>query len=351
MNIELMAPYFGAFQKGASLDIYQSKLCVYCGILTYKVEEMDVFPILVLYGPHGTGKSTIERLMVQLVYNPVPKPNFSKLIEWNGLKLGTDTLPSLRDTLGQNTTALIEEGDAPKNKEKLIADRFSRQTAVWGYMKEKDIGYAQTKANFFGATVIHKRSGFRDPATTSRSIFIKTKLQPDKQRVHTTFTKEEIDIFRSISQTLGFKPFSPNNRTEQLWNPMLAIAQSLKDIEWISWALEQLKEQEKSHISGTTYDPQAAIIHAILNIATEEDTSKPPKQTLKEGKYELTKIQDFVDKNLGVKKSISEIQHILQLLGFDVKMKQGVPRVNITLDKVKKSCADYAIEDEVLDSI
>ena len=124
---------------------------------------------------HGSGKSAIIRVMLQLVNNPIPNPkDFPNLNQWVGLKIN-DTYPSLRDALLENTTAFIEEGDADfKKHEQLVADRYSRQTAVVSHKKQEAIGYSQGKARIFGATVIHKRRGDLPPRLAAPALRIQS---------------------------------------------------------------------------------------------------------------------------------------------------------------------------------
>jgi len=49
--------------------------------------------------------------------------------------------------------------------------------------------------------------------------------------------------------------------------------------------------------------------------------------------------------------SISEIEFGLQQQGFEVKRRKGVPRVEVTREKLKKACAELNIEDEALSSL
>lgn len=69
------------------------------------------------------------------------------------------------------------------------------------------------------------------------------------------------------------------------------------------------------------------------------------------GKYELKHIKAAIDQNLGVQMSISEIEFALQQHGFEVKRRKGVPRVEVTKDKLKKACAELNIEDEALSAL
>jgi len=260
-NQDVLRIYIEALLKASSLDINESKLCLYYCMLTHKMEKLSVFPILTLFGQHSTGKSSIMKVMVQLVNNPNPDGEaLSYLDFWQGLKIN-DTFPSLRDGLAYGTTSFIEEGDADRKKnEQLLADRYSRQTAAVKFKQEEKTGYSQSKAHIFGATIIHKRRGYKDPATASRSIFVTTKSEPDKIHHNTTFSDEGRIAFVEIACKVGIYKLNPNNRAQDLWYPLIGLAIELGDGEWITWAQNQLHKQTKSQTSGGSFDPQQAVI-------------------------------------------------------------------------------------------
>ena len=345
-----MQPYIEAFKKASSLNDNESELCVYYCILTYKILGQLLFPILVLFGEHGSGKSAIIRVMLQLVNNPIPDPkDFPNLDHWVGLKIN-DTYPSLRDALVENTTAFIEEGDADfKKHEQLIADRYSRQTAVVSQKKPEAIGYSQGKARIFGATVIHKRRGFKDSATTSRSIFIRTKYEPEKAHSDTIFTDKQKEDFRNLARSIDIYPLNGNARAHDLWYPLMGLAINVGDGNWALWAGEQVLKQIKGHAAGGNFDPQKALILGVLSRAVIEDENS--NLVFKYGKYDLSQIKASIDQNLGVQLSVNEIEFGLQQMDFEVKRRKGIPRVEVTAQKLKRACVDLGIDDEAVSAI
>jgi len=345
-----LQPYNESFKKASSLDDNEAKLCVYVCILTYKILVLSLFPILALFGEHGSGKAAIIKVILQLVNNPIPGPkDFPNLDRWVGLKIN-DTYPSLRDGLKEDTAAFIEEGDADfKINEQLIADRYSRQTAVVRQKKPEAIGHSQGKANIFGATVIHKRRGFKDPATSSRSIFLKTKLEPHKSHKTTIFMEKEKEDFRNLARSIDVYPLSGGTRAHDLWNPLIGLAINVGDGTWIAWASEQVEKQIESHASGGNFDPQKAVILGVLSRAVIEDASG--NLVFKEGKYELYQIKSSIDQNLGVQMSVNEIEFGLKQQDFEVKRRKGIPRVEVTAEKLKKACVDLGIDDEAVSAL
>ena len=66
--LRLLQPYIEAFKKASSLNENEARLCVYFCILTYKIMALLLIVILVLFGEHGSGKSSIIKVMLQEVY-------------------------------------------------------------------------------------------------------------------------------------------------------------------------------------------------------------------------------------------------------------------------------------------
>jgi hypothetical protein len=348
VGVHQLQPYVEALKRASSLNENEAKLCVYYAILTYKIEEVRLFPVLTLRGDPSTGKSSLMKVMAQLVNKPVPNPmGFLNLDGWQGLKLN-DTFPSLRDGLKENTTAFIEEGDASyKKNESLIADRYSRQTAIVRYKKEEAIGHSQAGADIFGASIIHKRRGYKDPATTTRSIFILTNLECDRIHSTTVFTNEEKEDFANMARAINLLTLDGNTRAHDLWYPLVGLAMNTRDYAWGSWAVGEVEKQTRLQDSGGNFDPQKAIILGVLAEAVKEDDNG--NLTFSEGKYGLEPIKHTAD--IYIQLSINEIQTTLQLRGFEVKTRRGTPRVLVTADKLRRVCGELHIEDEAVSAI
>jgi hypothetical protein len=96
----------------------ERKLVVYWTLGTHALRSMNAFPLLVLRGKMGTGKSQTERIINRFAYRAY---QFS---------LRGMTLPVLRDELADcyERTAIIEEADhawhdGDANFERLLSDR------------------------------------------------------------------------------------------------------------------------------------------------------------------------------------------------------------------------------------
>jgi hypothetical protein len=351
IGVPQLQPYITALDRVSSLNENEAKLCVYYCMLTHKIGGLNVFPIMTIYGEHISGKSSIMKVMAQLVNHPVPDitPHLPDLKNWGGLK-GSDSEPVLRREVGFETTAFIEEGDGLyKRKERLVADRFSRQTGTARVMEAQLIGWNKSAIPIFGATIIHKRETYRDPATSSRSIFIMTKQQGDREHSTTIFSEEERMQFYNMARSIDIFSLPTNTRAHELWYPLIGLATNIDDVAWCDWAIEQVQKRAERQTAGGDIDPQRAVILGILNVAVKEDGDG--NLTFQENKYDLPKIKSAVEGNLNTYMSLEQIRQTLELMGFEIRKRRGVNRVLVTADKLRQVCVDFGIDDEAVNAI
>ena len=133
-------------QRATSLDENEAKTLVYYAMATYGLPQLQKFPILSLKGPNGTGKSTLQGILEQIVYRP-------RKID------GDVSDPALRDSLMNTPTALIEEAD--QVTEKLLIKRYARQSSKMVVKRPRGETWKQESIDLFGATVLHRRRPFR----------------------------------------------------------------------------------------------------------------------------------------------------------------------------------------------
>ena len=96
--LELIKPSLAAIKKVSNWSDEAAKTLLYYAIATHGLEELSVFPILVVEGVPGSGKSTTMELMWHMVSKPVWLPT-------------KPTEATLRDKFGNNTTAFGDEGE------------------------------------------------------------------------------------------------------------------------------------------------------------------------------------------------------------------------------------------------
>jgi len=154
-------------QGVTGLDDNQARTFVYFSMATYGLPSLEIFPILTISGPAGTGKTTLLDVLRQISF----KPSIQFI---NG---GIVSRAVLRDSFAnrQAQTALIDEGDEI-DEDLLIARNSKRSSTIEVNRARGEGGYVPRAADVFGATAIHRRQPYKDPAVLSRSIVITTKL-------------------------------------------------------------------------------------------------------------------------------------------------------------------------------
>jgi hypothetical protein len=226
MSIQIITHYANAITSACGLDINQAKTVVYYAVATHAIGQLKIMPILVLEGGHGTGKSTLIELLKQICHSP---------IHIDGKVSGAE----LRDSLKPNTTALIEEADGIN--ENWILKRYAKQTSSTSVKRgSASQGWTGEQLNLFGATVLHRRLPFRDPAVDSRSITIRTAY---KQGNYTMPTLNGADL-ASIASSVDLSkriPF-PDDRAVDTWMPLFQAALACKDSDWLWYAASELSK-------------------------------------------------------------------------------------------------------------
>lgn len=162
----------------------------------------------------------------------------------------------------------------------------------------------------------------------------------------TIFTDRQREEFAVLARSVDILSLPTNTRAHDLWCPLIGLASDVEDSIWCDWAVEQVWKQIQRQGSGGDFDPQKAVVLGILNVATSEN--QQGGITFQEGKYDLPKIQNAI---MGKQMSIQEIVEILGVLDFEVKKRRGIPRVEVTADKLRGTCDSLGIEDEAVGAI
>ena len=147
-------------QSTTGLDGNDSRTVVYFAIATHALPNLEKFPLLAIYGPTSTGKTTLLLIIKQLSYE-------AAMID------GKATKAVLRDELRAAKTALIDEAD--DIYEEWMVNRYSKDSAKIEVNRPQQGGWSRDTINMFGATALHRRTPFRDPAILGRSLTVSTR--------------------------------------------------------------------------------------------------------------------------------------------------------------------------------
>lgn len=336
-------------QNATGLTVGQAKACIYYAAITYRIGNLDFLPMLVALGGAGTGKSTLLRIMKKLCYKP-------KEVGCDGI-----TVPALRDKLveARNRTIIAEEADKatnPAKAEGYFRARCDRATAHLEVKRPvEERGWVQGSHSIYGASVLHCREPFRDQATQSRAIIIQTIFKEGN------FTESEIDdhargAVRNLANDTDLKArpaVLPGiaGRVTDVWRPLLLVAQTARDRNWLEWAWNEMELASRELGDGHSYEPQSVILAKLIEVLSEDTSTGSPKI----GNMRRIKIDSEIVKPLQ-KGSLPytnpwQVRQILNNLGFEVQRLGGINYALPTLKNLLLAAQKVGYEDKVLTTL
>ena len=252
-------------QSTTGLDGNDSKTVVYFAIATHALPNLEKFPILAIYGPAGTGKTTVLEILEQLVYQPIKID-------------GKVTKAVLRDKLLAETTALIDEADGIY--EEWMVNRYSKGSVGVEVNREKQGGWFKDLINLFGATALHRRTPFKDPAILGRSLTVSTRpkeggVRPFKAAHFQQYTDEIKVLAQKVNWGVGDD--QNTDRTADTWAPLLAVDAFLGG-GWAPFARQQLERARANLRLGHEEEPTQAVYRAFLALARPDEELGPEER-------------------------------------------------------------------------
>lgn len=312
--------YVPAIMGASGITKEQAKTCLYYAVATHLLpEELDIMPILAIVGPQGTGKSDLITQLSTMVKGPD--------------KVGTESISTLRDGLNKTITALIDEGGDVY--EKYLIQRYAKGTSVVPYKK----GYGSNvwkslRAHIFGATIIARRIPFKDAATTSRSIIIRTVYNPGDYRIK-YFRKAHIKL-GNVASKVSFEE-ETSERIRNNWMPLQAIARYLGDKQWLKYSYEEIKKSTRVLKGSQKLEPEHALLMVLrekmIRIVSGTDQVLPGDVTVGDVRKELKSEFDCYLSN-------TQIIEICQAWGFKVVSSSGYPKVKFDQELLEKLCKE-----------
>ncbi len=329
MPIQIIAAYANAITSASGLDINQAKTSVYWAIATHGINKLEIMPILVSEGGHGTGKSTLMKILRQICNAPI-------VID------GKVSKAELRDSLQPNTTALIEEADGVD--ERLILMRYARQTASTTVKRgSASKGWTREPLNLFGATVLHRREPFKDPAVDSRSITIRTVYK--KQGV-SPIPALGVSPLSSIAANVDWSKtlVIPDGRAADTWMPLFQAAYYCNDTAWMVYASGELIKAIANLSEGQGYEPNQYIVSKLVSLAIDPNLKQlKPRVALKDITNEL--------KKEGHSLNSWQVGRILKDQGFQKKLSGGTDYILIDKAHLLDVAKRLGIDDDALKNL
>lgn len=301
--------YINAVLKSSGITLNQSKTLFYYAVTTYLLEKLKQIAILVILGPPATGKSDTLETEAKLVCRPK--------------KIEAESIPTFRDKLANNPpekacTAIIDEGHTVF--EDYLIRRYAKSTAELSYKKRVGGRWETDNINIFGATVIIRRTPFQDAATTSRSIFIRTRYKKgryiipkfSKARNNLSKIAHEVDLNRDSSDRIS------NN-----WMPLQAVAEYLGDKEWLEYSKAEIEKSARALMGSQKYEPEQALLMVLRNTMITVVGGKD----LNINDVQLSEIRNELKAEFDLHFKNHQIEEMCRALGFKIKVHSGYPRV------------------------
>jgi len=329
MSLQIINHYANAITSVCGLDTNQAKTVVYWAIATHAIEKLEIMPILAIMGPHATGKSTLIKIIGQICHLPRPID-------------GEVSKAELRDKFELNTTALIEEADSVD--ERLILKRYSRQTSNTSVKRgSASQGWTSKGVQLFGATVLHRRLSFKDPAVDSRSIVIRTSYKQGSYTITNLNGGNLVIIAAGIDWSKEVPVIAAlDGRAVDTWMPLCQAAVFCGDNDYMAFAISEIAEAVENLREGQGQEPVQLVISKLIALAWD-DQSKGFRDRV------ALKAMEKGLKEDGVKINSWQVGKALREQGFDVKTIGGNQYVLVISKAQLAAIAQkLGIDDELL---
>jgi hypothetical protein len=336
-----------ALFESVGLREREGKLVVYWTLATHALQHLNTFPVLVLLGKMGTGKSQTLKIIHNFAFRSVR------------MSLRGMTGPAIRDKFAScyEGTAIVEEADAAwkdsdSNFERLISDRYQRDTAE-ASLKERsgDKNWRIVTKEYFGATVLHRRMHFVDPALDGRSVIVRSR--PDHTRQYREFDEhdpwnvEGKEVIREVTFELPDikKTDGVAARVFNSYKPLLGVAKVCGDSDFEQQTVARLLLQGTLELKeAQASEPDGLVLRAIVEVVFQ--SGAPQFDNIRFGG-----LSDVIWKNHHLTLTPRQIGPIVRELGFETRASHGVTVVVPTAASLLRACDECDYSDEAIEEL
>ena len=326
-----------ALYLSTGLQELQRKLVTYWTLATHMLPHVEVFPLLVLRGKMGTGKSETLNVIAKFAYQP------------HCFNLRSKTLSVIRDALvaSHQGTAIIEEADQgwkdDSTFERLLSDRYHRRSAETGKMEKSGDQWTSTTKLTFGATALHRRIPFNDAALDGRSVPIH--FRADFTRDYIDFS-DELPWIVEGSELMKGVTFAPVDvqhlpavapRIFNTYKPILVTARLCGDEHSSVLILDRLLKETAELKEAQSEEPDGLVLRAILGAVG----SSPSFEYIR-----VRVLKDSIFQNHAVVLQSRQIAGMARQLGFETKLSHGVTVIVPTPATLLAACQECGYEND-----
>ena len=292
------------------LSMHDAKTVAYWAVQTHGMNELLKTPGLVVLGPSSTGKTTTMNALIEVVLNPDKAS-------------GENSDATARDEFKEGGTAIVEEAD--DIDEKLVRDRYDRGQAIRSVKRAGSRGkWTQDKFSIFGPTAMHRRVSFKDHAVNARVITVRTRPKGMVKPYDPGVFQGLRDAVVGLAHDVDWPKVSASTgiRSGDTWAPLLAVAEAVRDEEWLVYSNTQIVKAESALAEGQAEEHEPRVLDAVVALATRSGQSGPPRETV--SLKEVTETFNGSERDLS-SRQVGDI--VRDELGLSTEKKGGVIRI------------------------
>jgi hypothetical protein len=303
-----------------------------------------------LHGKYNTGKSTALDIISCFARKP------------QRLSLRGCTLATIRDFFNRcwESTAILEEADGAMHDqdsrfENLLSDRFNRRTGSAKVNRQaEDSRWEEHNLSYFGATAVHRRLAWKDPALESRCI--KIRLKPDFRRSYMPFDFEspapwvKAGAEQAQTLTLILPPVEPPKinaaRVQASALPLLGVASLLGDNDFPSQLQKEAEQAMEALRQGQMDEPDILILAAVLAKLTDESQQLQAIEAW--SPISISSLRDWLWANHHLTLAPRQIALELRELGLEVRISHGYSKLFPQPQTLLAACEQAGYADDAL---
>jgi hypothetical protein len=335
-----------ALCQSTGLSERDRKTAIYWTLGTHALPRVSTFPLLVLFGKLGTGKSQTLSIVGNFAYRP------------GYLSLRGMTPATIRDKFAacHEGTAVVEEADSAWNDkdtafERMLSDRYQRGSAEASHkVPAGENSWNTVTKKYFGATALHRRIPFVDAALDGRTVPIR--LRPNHARQYREFSATDPwnSEGRDLIRDLTFEPpvvEQPQGVAARIFNTnriLLSTAKFCGDDVFEQGLIPQLLRQTEELKDAQSSEPDGLVLRAIVEAIFDSGVAQF-------GNIKFSDISASVWTNHRFSLQPRQIGPIARELGFPTKTSHGRTVVMPTAAILLRACDDCEYTDEAIEEL
>ena len=324
------------------LDEVSRKKVVYWTLATHALPHVQTFPLLVLVGKMGTGKSETLKIIGRFAHQP------------RTLSLRGMTLATIRDELAecQNGTAIIEEADSAWKDadifEQLLSDRYQCASAKAAHKVRVGEDWETVTKHYFGATALHRRIPFNDAALDGRSVVVRFRAdhtrQYDEYNDHDPWIVEGAQLVRGLNYDPPpvQQPPGVAARVFNTYNLLLGVAVLCGDHDFLSQIHSALLLETAELSEAQSAEPDGLVVRAIVEAVFA--SGRPIYRNIR-----FSDLVDAIWKNHRLQLHPRQVGRMARELDFETKTSHGLTVVVPTPATLVRACDECGYHDESIE--